>query len=113
MDIRIDGDELDRLRRSVAAAPRIIREELTTGVQRAGLAVQAESQRAARVDTGTMRRSMTTKVEPFSDGVRALVGSNLPYAAVMDRGRAAGGPMPPRGSLLGWMRRHGIDEQAE
>lgn len=38
---------------------------------------------------------------------------NQAKAAVIEFGRTPGRKMPPRGALLGWMRRHGIPDDAE
>ena len=47
-------------------------------LQRIAFLVQANSQRVTPVDTGTLKRSQYTKVDP--SGAWALVGTNIAYA---------------------------------
>lgn len=62
------------------------------------------------VDTGRLGNSIG--IEHEGDLTR-LVGTNLPYGVVVEKGRSAGSKMPPQGALLGWMGRHGIPADAE
>lgn len=109
----VDARQITALTKRFALAPVILAEEMRTGATRAILAVEGKAKELAPVDTGTLRRSITHDVQPMAGGIRASAGSAVPYAEVVEKGRGAGKPMPPTGSLLGWMRRHGIDEGAE
>jgi hypothetical protein len=76
---------------------------------RNGMRMERNLKSFARADTGQGRRSMTNVVERR----RVTAGTNLLYMEVMARGRRPGAAMPPRGALIGWMRRHGIDPSKE
>lgn len=108
-DIRIDADDLNELLDRFGDATSIVVREMQTAMVRATAAVQADAQVLVPVDTGTLRRSITTDVTPFV----GRVGTNLLYGAVVEEGRRPGAPMPPSGSLLDWMRRHGIPAEQE
>ncbi len=108
--IRVDTDmrEVDALiRRYGEAAPAVAR-EMTVAMTRATAQVQHDAQVLVPVDTGHLRRSITTDVTPFV----GRVGSNVPYAPVVEYGRRPGAPMPPSGALDGWARRKGISASA-
>jgi hypothetical protein len=62
-----------------------------------------------RVSSGRGQRSVTSKVT----GRQFAFGSPLIHVRVMDKGRAPGAKMPPKGALLPWMRRKGIDARDE
>lgn len=68
---------------------------------------------AEAFDTGALAGSLTPDVQPIVGGVRGLVGTGLDYAEEVHDGREPGGPMPPEGELLPWMRRKGIPAEAE
>jgi phage gpG-like protein len=102
--IAIDASELIALGQRFVGAEPVIEREFETAMVRSTAAVQHDAMVAAPVDTGTLRRSITTDVTPFLGSV----GSNLPYAPVVEFGREAGKTMPPSGALEPWMRRHGI-----
>lgn len=85
----------------------LLQREITTAMTRATLAVEAEAKRLVPVDTGNLRRSITHEVRASGGLVVGKVGSNAPYARIVEDGRTPGA-MPPPGVLLGWMGRHGI-----
>lgn len=107
--IEVDASALFALGKRFAGAEAVIEDVFKDAMVRATAAVQHDAMVAAPVDTGTLRRSITTDVTPFLGSV----GSNLPYAPVVEYGRRAGAPMPPSGSLDPWMRRHGITAVSE
>lgn len=62
-----------------------------------------------RKATGRGQRSVGVRVT----GRQFAFGSPLIHVLVMDQGRRAGAPLPPKGALLPWMRRKGIPERDE
>ncbi len=108
----VDASGLARMAKGYAAAGPIVAEETRNAVTRCLLVVEGQAKRYVAVDTGHLRRSLTTDVRPYTGGVRGLVGTNVPYAEVVERGRRAGAPMPPRGALTAWMGRHGFPDDA-
>lgn len=94
-----------------------IHQALSVGTARAITRVVLEGERRAKltvaVDTGHYRRSITSDVQTTPRSVIGRIGSNVPYAPVREFGRRPGKRMPPRGSLLAWMRRHGIPREFE
>ncbi len=119
------ADQIDALEAELEDAAR-------RTMEKAVLMVQAEAQRRAPVDTGTLRRSIATQVRPLGaqkvgglgatkagglgasrmpvkgSAVAALytgvVGTNLRYARAVEFGRRPG-KRPPTASLRGWARR--------
>lgn len=108
-DLTIDAGGVAALASRFAGGPALLQAECKTAMQRSVLEVQRGAMEAAPVDTGTLRRSITAVAESFE----GTVGTNLPYAQVVEFGRSAGAAMPPQGALLGWMGRKGIDASAE
>jgi phage gpG-like protein len=94
--------------RKYAGAGKIIDDELAKAGQRAGLAVEAGAKRYAPVDTGNLRRSITTKTA----GRVTVVGTNVQYARVVEFGRGAGTTPPPTAPIAAWLSRHGGDPNA-
>lgn len=111
----VDVSQLVTLSRKYAGAGPIIQDELVNAGERSALAIEGLAKRYAPVDTGTLRRSITHAVTPLAGGVRAVAGTNVPYAEAVEKGRRAGAPMPPGGVLIssGWLRRHGLPDSAE
>lgn len=108
-DLRVEVIGLDDLLSRMRKAPEVVSEEMLKGIDRMTLQGQALAQKGAPVDTGNLRRSITTQKATFAGGVATgAFGTNLPYAAAKESGRGAGKPMPPPGALVGWMTRHGI-----
>lgn len=107
--LTIDTTELDALGTRLNGAGAIVQRESGIAMQRSVLAVQRGAQRAVPVDTGHLRRSITATVRPNL----GTVGTNVPYAEAVDQGRRPNAPMPPGGALLRWMKRHGIEPEAE
>ncbi len=109
MDMDIDAGDIERFAARTAKADRIVRDEMVRGMKRATLHVEGRAKRHVPVDTGHLRRSLTSQVKPFSGGVRGVVGTNVPYAKAVEQGRRPGAEQPPTGpDLAGWARRHGM-----
>ncbi len=111
------ADELGALEAELEGAAR-------RTMQKAVQLVQAEAQRRAPVDTGTLRRSITGQVQPLGArkagglgatkagnafpgqkvGPVGTVGSKVNYARAVEFGRRPG-KQPPTARLRGWARR--------
>lgn len=113
MSFIINASGLREIGPKYQAASRLVTTELVTSMRRVTFRVEGKAKQRVRRDTSTLARSLTSEVRGGTSEVRGLVGSNLPYAKVVEEGRRAGAPMPPQGALLGWMRRKGIDAEAE
>ena len=107
--ITIDTSDLDPLFARCANALPIVERHFGNAMVRSTAAVQHDAMVLVPVDTGHLRRSITTDVTPFV----GRVGTNVAYARPVEEGRRPGAPMPPRGVLLEWMRRHDIPAAAE
>ena len=68
---------------------------------RSGLTVEAESKQLAPVDTGRLRASIKTEVEPL----KATIAPTVHYGAAVEFGSRP--HMPPVAALQPWARRHG------
>jgi phage gpG-like protein len=98
-------------------ADKIVLDELQKAGKRAGLAVEAGAKRIVAVDTGNLRRSITSTQSPFGTTVTplmttTLVGTTVPYARVVEFGRGAGKTPPPSGVIAAWLSRKGGDPKA-
>ena len=102
--ITVDVREVEELAAKFVASQPVVRKHLTVAMTRATAQVERDAKVTVPVDTGHLRRSITTDVTPFV----GRVGSNAPYAEVVEKGRRAGAPMPPPAALEPWARRHGI-----
>ncbi|MDP9381234.1 MAG: HK97 gp10 family phage protein, partial [Chloroflexota bacterium] len=111
------ADQIDALEAEIEDAAR-------RTMEKAVLMVQAEAQRRAPVDTGTLRRSITGQVRPLGAqpagslsarkvgnafpgqkvGTVGVVGTKLNYARAVEFGRRPG-KRPPTARLRGWARR--------
>lgn len=108
----VDATGLARLAARYRNAGPVVEAELRGAMGRALLAVQRAAMKNAPVDTGTLRRSLTTEVRPLGTSLRGAVGTNVPYARAVEEG-APPGRWVPEGELRGWMRRKGIDASLE
>jgi len=101
-DITIQGsEELDRALRD----PAVVDGPLRRFLERASQVVEADARKRAPVDTGRLRSSISRRIELGNR--RAVVGSQLVYAAPVEFGRSPG-KWPPLGALQPWARRHGF-----
>lgn len=108
-EISIDFSEMIDFGQGLMVSERVVAEELRIAMVRSAAAVERDAKANVVVDTGTLRRSIATEVLPLE----ARIGSNQQHARPVEEGRRPGAPMPPSGSLLGWMNRHGIPAEAE
>lgn len=97
--VTIEG--VEALRRALSD-PELVAGPVRDFLQRSAFTVEARAKQAVPVDTGRLRASITTRVEPL----RAIVGSNLIYAAFVEFGTRP--HMPPVSALQPWARRHGF-----
>lgn len=80
--------------------PSALRQELTTAMQRIVLQGEAYAKREAPVKRGTLRRSITSRVE--SGGRRGVIGTNLSYARPVHDGSRAHVIRPRTKRALFW-----------
>lgn len=112
MEISIDTGELNALAARYQGAGAVIERQMGQALAETGIAVQSRARELAPVDTGRLKNSIQYEVRSDAAVIRA--GSDgVTYAATMEYGRAPGAALPPAGSLLGWMKRHGIPEELE
>lgn len=64
--------------------------KLTSGLQKATLAVESQARRDCPVDTGRLRSSITSRVE----GSTGIIGTNVEYAAFVEHGTDKTGAQP-------------------
>lgn len=106
--ITIDASEIFQLAQQLNGSARIVAEESKVAMERSALTVQNAARlnlhNQQAIDTGQLVNSIAREVKPFE----ARVGTNKTYGATVEHGRQPGAPMPPPGSLRGWMARHGI-----
>jgi hypothetical protein len=113
LDFRVEMPTLPPFVARFNGAQAVVRDELTKAMQRIVIGGQNASRELAGVDTGSFRNSIVGKVTSATGSVTGQWGSNRSYAPEQEYGRRAGAPMPPQGSLLGWMGRHGLDASLE
>lgn len=83
MEITIDAAAVEALASRLASAASAYDAAIRAFLSRVALHIQREAQLAAPVRTGTLRRSITSEVQPRA----ARVGSNLDYARHVHEGR--------------------------
>jgi phage gpG-like protein len=109
----VDVHEIFDLAKQCQGAAQIVAEETGVAMERSAILVQNAArtniQQQHAIDTGRLLGSVTREVKPFE----ASIGTNVAYARPVEEGRQSGAPMPPTGSLLGWMNRHGIPAERE
>lgn len=64
----------------------ILSEEVTTAIKNASLSIEREAKHLVPVDTGTLRRSLTSTVAPIGGKPTGIVGTALSYAASVEFG---------------------------
>jgi len=111
MELVIDTGGLDALATRYAGAEAVITQECERAMTETAIFIQSRARENAPKDMGVLTNSIMYEVSPFNSTVTA--GTNITYARVMEEGRRPGAPMPPPGSLLPWMGRHGIDLSLE
>lgn len=87
--------------------------EMETAMTRVVLKGERIAKQHAKRDTGENRRRITSAVTRDADGVTGVIGTNNHYARPVEEGRKPGSKMPPKGSLIAWMKRHGMDPKRE
>lgn len=112
--VTIDASKLERLLDRFDGATAVVDREGKAALDRAAIRVQnaakANLHASGAIDTGRLLNSITVgRPSPFE----RAVGTNVMYAEAVEVGRRPGAPMPPSGSLLGWMQRHGIPAEDE
>ena len=113
-DFHVEVKGLDAFVAKFKGADKIVTDELSKAGKRAGLAVEAGAKRLVPVDTGNLRRSITSVQAPFGTTVSPMmvttrVGTNQPYAMAVEFGRGAGTTQPPTAPIAAWLERHGGD----
>ena len=53
---------------------------------------------------GGLWSSIEPEVRPMAAGVTGMIGTAYKYGLVVEKGRRPGRPMPPKGSMLRWVR---------
>jgi hypothetical protein len=113
-DVSADHREVDHWAAAMKHAPQVWKRELVTAVNRITTQGEAKSKRLIQTDTHAAQRSITmVAAREMGGAIRGAWGTNIPYGRVLNDGRSPGSAMPPSGVLLGWMRRHGIEESEE
>jgi hypothetical protein len=107
--VRIDFREIAALRRQLPEVVPAMKDESAIILTRVGATGVGIAKKRVRKDTGKGRRSITSLVR----GQTLHLGSPLLHMRVMEKGRRPGAKLPPKGVLLGWMRRHGIPAENE
>lgn len=114
LHVTLDFAEVhDLAGRRLPAIPEAVRRETDRAVRLVVIAGEGEAKRGVKRDTSHYARSITHDVRHTPTAVIGLFGSNVPYARTREFGRRPGAKMPPKGVLLGWMRRHGIAPESE
>lgn len=100
--VTIDLTEVHRFAAAVRGrAPGILREELGQAVATSGALVHREAVLRSPVDTGTLRASVSARV----DGLQVEIGTPIEYGAPVELGVRPGGGRPPLGAIARWAQR--------
>lgn len=97
-DFEFRFDDAYRLAQRMAAAPQIVGEEMTRGIDRLTLQGEGFTKAETPVKTGHLRRSIAHKPATFAGGVATgSWGTATPYGRYVEEGR---GPVVARGRAL-------------
>jgi HK97 gp10 family phage protein len=105
VSVRVTVDGVPRLRAALHNLTDEAGRRARREVKRAALNVEGGAKQRCPVDTGRLRSSITHQVD--ADGLGAVVGTNVEYAAKVEFG-TLGGPIGDMAGLSGWMTRKGI-----
>jgi hypothetical protein len=101
MDLRIELDGHDNLKRMIRAMPEVTKQELTWGVNQAALLGEREAKSLVGVKTGHLRRSIiSTPASSVGGSVSAMYGTNTLYAKHHEYGTRPHTITPRRGKVL-------------
>ena len=118
MQITFDMSEIHKMAARYESGTQVVREEVRKGMTDTVIAIEADAKRRVATDTHALQRSITHEVVDSGGAIIGRAGTNktveggLSHGEIIENGRRPG-KMPPKGSLLPWMRRHGIDASAE
>lgn len=77
----------DRLQRKLRKLERVfLDDELPSAMDDIALHIEREAKKRAPVDDGPLRASIGSVVEAIADGYRAVIGTNMEYAADVEFG---------------------------
>ena len=113
MTIRVDMGDVQRSSNGSRPCSPAAERETKRVMTRVVIEGEARAKTGVSRDTSHYARSITHRVTSSPGIVVGQYGCNVPYAPVREFGRRPGSKMPPRGSLLAWMRRHGIPAEME
>lgn len=99
----VGGAELRR----VMNDPNLVRGPLQVFLRKAAFVAESNMKQEAPVDTGRLRSSIMTQIEPL----RAAVGPTVTYAPYVEYGTRP--HWPPKGALQPWAGRHGFPAGAK
>lgn len=122
-EISIDVSQMIDFGQGLMVSERVVAEETRKALERSAILVQNDAKRNLQahkaIDTSQLINSIAREVTP----TEAQIGSNKAHARLVEGADEQGNlhewsrrpemPMPPKGSLLGWMNRHGIPAEAE
>jgi len=109
--IDIDASEIAALASRLGNVQPMLEVELKEAMISSLAMLQHDAMEATPWQTSTLRRSY--KLEPAPTAWSGTLVNRTTYAKVVEEGRRPGAPMPPKGSLLNWMKAKGIDPKAE
>lgn len=115
LTVRADFSTWGRFGTGMAGIEPVLAREVAAAVRTLVDRGVADARRNVAKDTRRTEASIRGRVRAVAGAVVGEFGSPLPAAAAIEFGRRAGGKMPPRGALVasGWLRRHGIPDEAE
>lgn len=81
------------------------------GLTIAGIQIQQAARQLVPIDTGDLRKSISSKVSSITGGIRATIQPTEPYAGGVELGQPAGTYVSPV-QLMAWARRKGLNPYA-
>ena len=109
MDIVVKLTGMDELIRKVND-PALLGEPLRGFFNKATLTIQRDTMQLTPVDTGRLRASITTSIDPSPMPLYGLVGTNVEYGPYIEYGTHP--HFPPIAALRRWAKAHGINPYA-
>ena len=85
IQIRIEG--LDKLRSALAGGSAVVRQEVKAAMHRSALSLEGRAKELTPVKTGTLRRSINSRVTLSGSAIEGRVGTPISYARWIETGK--------------------------
>jgi HK97 gp10 family phage protein len=90
VDIKVEMSQVIKLDAELAATSAVVAERVSAAIAKTAFDIEADSKALCPVDTGFLRGSISSSVEPLE----AEIGPTAEYGAYVEYGTSRAGPQP-------------------